>query len=174
MDAYRGIRIGVVIQCEHGYFAGGGGGGWVYDNAGQKIKQFVGDGGIGHQANFIKAVRSRQNSDLNAPILEGHISSALCHIANISHRIGQRSSPDEIREAIQAETEAAETFDRFQEHLFANQIDVAKSRAVLGPWLTMDPEEEKFIGTGEFGTTFWANDLLTRDYREPFVVPEKV
>ncbi|MHC4159817.1 MAG: Gfo/Idh/MocA family protein, partial [Planctomycetota bacterium] len=39
MDNYRGVRIGVVIECEGGYFAGGGGGGWAYDNDGKKIKQ---------------------------------------------------------------------------------------------------------------------------------------
>ncbi|UCG55683.1 MAG: Gfo/Idh/MocA family oxidoreductase, partial [Phycisphaerales bacterium] len=36
MDAYRGTRAGVVVQCENGYFVGG----WAYDNDGKKIKQF--------------------------------------------------------------------------------------------------------------------------------------
>ena len=31
MDHYRGIRIGTVIECENGYYAGGRGGGWIYD-----------------------------------------------------------------------------------------------------------------------------------------------
>ncbi|MHC4756754.1 MAG: Gfo/Idh/MocA family oxidoreductase, partial [Planctomycetota bacterium] len=31
-SSYKGIRIGIVIECENGYFAGGGGGGWIYDN----------------------------------------------------------------------------------------------------------------------------------------------
>ncbi len=174
MDAYCGIRIGVVIQCEGGYFAGGGGGGWAYDNNGKKIKQFRGGGGGGHHANFIKAVRSRKVSDLNADILKGHISSALSHMGNISYRIGQLSSPEEIREVIKAEPQATETFERFQKHLFVNRIDLSKTRAVLGPWLEMDSQKEKFVGGGKFGTTRWANELLTRDYREPFVVPEKV
>ena len=174
MDNYRGVRIGIVIECEHGYFAGGGGGGWAYDNDGNKIKQFKGDGGGTHHANFIEAVRSRKVSDLNADILEGHISSALCHMGNISHRIGQLSSPDEIKEAIKAEPQAAETFERFREHLFANWVDVSKTRATLGSWLQMNPRKEKFVGDGRFGITQWANQLLTRRYREPFVVPEKV
>ena len=175
MDTYRGNRIGVVIQCEHGYFNGGAGGGWVYDNDGKKIKQFVGDGGrIRHRANFIKAVRSRKVSDLNADILEGHLSSALCHMGNIPHRIGQLSSPDEIREVVKADNEAIEAFERFQEHLAANWIDLSKTRAVLGPRLRMNSEKEKFVGDGELGITRWANELLTRDYREPFVVPEQV
>ncbi|MHC4571636.1 MAG: Gfo/Idh/MocA family oxidoreductase [Planctomycetota bacterium] len=174
MDNYRGVRIGIVIECEHGYFAGGEGGGWAYDNDGNKIKQFKGDGGSKHHANFIEAVRSRKVSDLNADIIEGHISSALCHMGNISHRIGQLSSPDEIKEAIKAEPQAAETFERFRKHLFANWVDISKTRAVLGPWLQMNPRKEKFIGDGRFGITQWANQLLTRRYREPFVVPEKV
>lgn len=174
MDNYRGTRVGIVVECENGYFAGGRGGGWVYDNDDNKIKQFKGDGGGEHQANFIKAVRSRKVSDLRADILEGHISSALCHMGNISYRIGQLSSPDEIREVIKSEPQTTETFERFQEHLFANWVDLSKTRAALGPWLQMDPDKEKFIGSGEYSTTRWANDLLTQEYRKGFVVPEKV
>jgi predicted dehydrogenase len=174
MDNYRSIRVGVVIQCEHGYFAGGGGGGWVYDNDGKKIKQFKGDGGGGHQANFIKAVRSRKVSDLNADILEGHLSSALCHMGNISHRLGQRQSPDEIREMLKAEPQVMEAFKRFQDHLFNNWVDLSKTRAALGPWLEMDARTERFVGSGEYSVTRWANELLTRNYRKPFVVPENV
>jgi predicted dehydrogenase len=40
-----------------------------------------------HAANFIKAVRSRKPADLNADILEGHLSSALCHLANASYLV---------------------------------------------------------------------------------------
>lgn len=174
MDHYRGVRVGVVVQCEGGYFAGGSGGGWVYDNEHTKVKQFKGDGGGGHQANFIDAVRSRKSSDLNADILEGHLSSSLCHMGNISYRLGRLSSPEEIREAIVNESEAAETFGRFEGHLWANWVDLSKTRAVLGPWLKMDPAKERFVGNGEFGITRWANELLRRDYREGFVVPAEV
>ena len=40
-------------------------------------------------ANFIEAVRSRKQSDLNAPIEEGAISTTLVHLANISYRLGR-------------------------------------------------------------------------------------
>jgi hypothetical protein len=43
--------------------------------------------------------------------------------------------------------------------------------AILGPWLKMDNKKERFVG--DFPTR-WANELLRRDYREPFVVPEHV
>jgi hypothetical protein len=168
MPHYRGVRIGNVIHCEHGYFAGG----WAYDNDGNKIKQFILDGGGSHYDNFIKAVRSRKPADLNADILEGHLSSALCHTGNISHRVGRETSQDEIREAIKCEPEALETFERMKEHMAANGIDISKTAATLGPWLKMDPKTERF--TGPSACVDDANRQLTRDYRKPFVVPEKV
>jgi len=166
MDHYRGIRLGSLIQCEHGYFAGG----WAYDNDGKKIKQFKTTGGGGHHANFIKAVRSRKVTDLNADILEGHISTALCHMGNISHRLGQESSREQIREAVKTNKEMADSFERLQEHLLANEIDLKKTPIVLGPWLTMDSANEKFIG--DFSEQ--ANEFVSRSYRQPFVVPEDV
>ena len=42
-----------------------------------------------HFANFTKAVRSRNAGELHADILEGHLSSALCHLGNISYRLGR-------------------------------------------------------------------------------------
>ena len=174
MDNYRKTRVGIVIECEQGYFAGGGGGGWIYDNDDKRVKQFKGDGGGGHIVNFIKAVRSRNVDDLNADIIKGHLSSALCHIANISHRLGQQSTPDLIREAIKDRPPVMETFARFEEHLFNNWIDTANAGIVLGPTLDIDPTTERFIGDGKYGLSRWANELLTRNYRKPFVVPEKV
>jgi hypothetical protein len=37
--------------------------------------------------------------------------------------------------------------------------------ATLGPWLAMDPAREQFIDNA-------ANALTSRDYRQPFVVPQ--
>ena len=67
-----------------------------------------------------------------------------------------------------------ESVERFQDNLFANWIDLTKDQASLGPWLEIDAKNEKFVGTGEYGISRWANEMLTRHYREPFVVPEKV
>ena len=49
---------------------------------------------IMHRMNFIDAVRSRKVSDLTADILEGHISTSLSHLANISYRLGRELSFD--------------------------------------------------------------------------------
>jgi predicted dehydrogenase len=170
MDNYRGIRIGVVVQCEDGYFAAGEGGGWIYDNDDNKIKQFAGSGGGGHFKNFIDAVRNRKVSDLNADIEVGHNSAALCHMGNISYRLGQKMPADKIKEAIGDNVELMDSFNRMLEHLKANEVDLEKEPIIMGPMLTMDPEKERFVG--EYSDM--ANMYLKRNYREPFVVPDKV
>ena len=169
MPNYRGIRVGMVIQCEDGYFAGGGGGGWVYDNDGNRIKQFKGTAGEGHHENFITAVRSRKRSDLNADIEKGHLSSALCHMGNVSHRLGEHQSIEEIRSRIDND-DMMDSFERMVEHLKANKIDFGKEPLTVGPMLTMDPKSEKFTGD----MSEMANMYVKRNYREPFVVPDKV
>ncbi len=46
-------------------------------------------GGSEHFANFLDAIRSGKDSDLNCDILDGHISAALPHLANVSYRLGR-------------------------------------------------------------------------------------
>ena len=170
MDNFRGTRIGICVQCEDGYFVGGGGGGWVYDNDGNRIKQFKGQAGAGHHVNFIKAVRSRKVSDLNADIEKGHISSACCHMGNVSYRIGQRMSVGEISDVIGRNANLMDSFERMVLHLVANEVDLSKEPITMGPMLTMDPRTEKFVG--EYSEM--ANMYVKRNYREPFIVPDKV
>ncbi len=167
---FKGTNFGMVIYCEGGYFAGGRGGGWAYDNDGKRIKQFPGDGGIGHQANFIHAVRSRKVSDLRADVLEGHVSAALCHMANISYRIGRTEPPEKIAEAVSGNSHLVEAFDRCVEHLRANEVDLGREPLTIGPSLSFDKDSEQF--TGQFSE--FANMYLRRNYREPFVVPDEV
>lgn len=42
-----------------------------------------------HWANFLDAVRSGNDETLHSDILEGHLSTSLCHLANISYRVGR-------------------------------------------------------------------------------------
>ena len=170
MDSYRRLRAGTYIDCEGGYFAGGRGGGWVYDSGGQRVRQFPGDGGATHQANFVEALRTRQADVLRADILEGHVSAALCHMGNISYRLGRRESPEGVRQAVRDFPTAAEAVDRLIGHLEANEIDLEATPLVLGPVLTFDGQQERFVGP----YAEWANMYLKRNYREPWVVPEVV
>ena len=170
MDRYRGINFGMVIQCEHGYFSGGRGGGWTYDNNGKKIKQFAGDGGWGHMTNFLNTMRNRKVSDLKAVVLEGHITASMIHSADISYRLAHCKPVEEIKKTIEGNDIMAESFERLLQHLKANEIDLAKNPIAIGPMLTFDTESEKFFGED----SFYANMYLSRNYRPPFVVPETV
>jgi len=172
MDAFHGASIGVVVECEGGWMVipDDANSARIQDKDGKEIKHFkaTSDHGADHFANFIAAVRSRNHADLKADILEGHLSSALCHTGNISYRLGRTRAPEEIRETVKAQPGMAEALGRMEEHLAANQVDLHKTRATLGVLLKMDPKKERFIGASA------ANLSLTRDYRHPFVVPENV
>jgi hypothetical protein len=134
------------------------------------MRKFTGEGfrGGDHFANFIAAVRSRKVADLNADILEGHLSSALCHLGNISYRLGKQSDPEEVRAAVARDATALETVARMEEHLARNGVDIRASRLTVGPPLRFDPKRERFIGNR------LADGLLRRDDRPGFKVPEKV
>ncbi|NQT01702.1 MAG: Gfo/Idh/MocA family oxidoreductase [Planctomycetes bacterium] len=160
-------NTGVVVQCQDGYVDLTGLA--AYNNNGEEIKRFK-SSSPGPQASFIKAVRSRKIADIRTDILEGHLSTSLCHMGNISYRIGTESPNEQIREVIRGDKDTLEAFERFQDHLSANGVNLNKAPAVLGPWLRMNSKKERFFG--KFSRR--ANKLLTRDYRKPFIVPEQV
>jgi hypothetical protein len=170
MDSFLNTKTGVVLQCEGGYFAGAHLSGAAFDPQGKKIKEF---GPIpweamdtGHMANFLEAVRSRKPATLNADILQGHLSAACCHQINISHRLGRIETADVIIERTKSNSVLSDAVARYHEHLRGNEVDFGM-KDVLGPWLTFDATQERFVG--EFAGQ--ANSLLQRAYRKPFVVP---
>jgi len=132
------------------------------------VKEFKGGRYGDHFANFIKAVRSRRHEDLAADILEGHLSSALCHLGNISWRLGREAPLSDVRtwaETYRGNETALDTFERFSAYLKRNKVDPAAAKVSLGPTLSFDPIAETFTDNQQ------ANAMLTREYRKPFVVP---
>src|SRR5262249_31088667 len=120
--------------------------------------------GRDHFTNFIAAVRSRQQADLNANILEGHYSSALCHLANISYRLGSNVPFNPRARAITDNPDATEALERMEEHLRMDEVNLQTTNVRVGPRLVFNAETESFVDNPE------ANRLLTRDNRRPFVV----
>ena len=59
-----------------------------------------------HFANFIACVISRKKEDLRAPIEEGHISSGLAHLANVSYRLGRTLTFDPETQMVKDDDEA--------------------------------------------------------------------
>jgi len=79
---------------------------------------------VNHFTNFVECVRSRKKENLNAEILEGHLSTSLCHLGNIATQLKRT--------------------------------------------LNFDPAKEKFVDDKE------ADSYLTKMYRSPFILPDKV
>jgi predicted dehydrogenase len=121
-----GVKIGNIFYGTKGIVAINGSTWTAYAGSiGSKPEKVAGGGGGGdHFANFVEAVLARDPKILRADILEGHRSSALCHLGNIAYRRGEA--------------------------------------------LDFNPKEENF------GSNQKANALLTREYRKPFVMPDKV
>ena len=77
-----------------------------------------------HFVNFLDCMRSRKWQDLNQDILQGHMSTAMMHLGNVSYRTGRK--------------------------------------------LVFNGNAEKFIDDDD------ANTYLTRQYRQPHVLPKKI
>jgi predicted dehydrogenase len=61
---------------------------------------------VSHFQNFINCVRSRKREDLNCEMLEGHMSTALCLLANIAFRTGRKLTFDPATETFPGDAEA--------------------------------------------------------------------
>ncbi|MSR56546.1 MAG: Gfo/Idh/MocA family oxidoreductase [Planctomycetaceae bacterium] len=168
-EGYKGAHVGVVFHGSQGYAVMGSyEGGAVFDGDGNLVKKF--DQGGDHFANFVKAVRSRDINDLHADIEQGHLSSALCHLANVSYRLGEMVPAGEVQKRLESGTckdECVETFDRVKQHFVANKINPDSVRLQFGAALTIDGKAETFTGAGSDK----ANPMLTREYRKGFEVP---
>lgn len=153
---------GWIIEGSDGIIAGTS----LFDLQGNLIKTFVGEN-QNHFENFIQAVRARDRSLLTADIEEAHLSSALCHIGNISYRLGSSIETSQLIEELDMQNlpepcnKAAEDM---LSHLTEHSVDYSATPLKLGRRLILDKDKEQFIDPA-------ANALLSRRYREPFVLP---
>jgi len=156
-----------IFICENRYFSGT----TVYDNDGNIVKNFEKKPEhTGPQFSFIKALRSSSESDLKTDILEGHLSSTLCHMGNISYQIGNLVSVEELKQKIQNNQYLLQVYEDFETHLALNGVDVHKEQIIMGPTLTMDSSKERFIGEHNERANLFIKDT----YREPFLIPDKI
>lgn len=177
-DSLKGAKVGVIFEGADGYvvmptYHGGA----AFDKSGAMIAEFGGE--ADHFANFLKAVRSGKIEDLAADIEEGHLSSGLCHLGNISYRLGKETPAAGAESAlgmVRTTDNAQETLSRTLAHLKDNGVDLAAVNLRIGPQLRFDPQEEVFPEQSGLDDSLrgQANAMLTREYRKPFVVPEAV
>lgn len=164
-EKLKGADIGDIIYGESGYvvFTSSYGKAAAFTNDGQPLATF--NGGGDHFAAFIRAVKSRQQSDLAAPVLEGHLSSALCHLGNNSYQLGRETSFSDAEREWSKSRNGTEAFGRMKEHLEKNGVALANTKLKLGRLLELDAAKEQFKDKA-------ALPLLTREYRKGFTLPK--
>ena len=102
----QGVRIGDIFYGSEGILAISSYTTWK-TFWGQKMEPGEGGSGGGdHFANFVEAVRARDPKVLAAPILEGHHSSALCHLGNIAYRLDRKLAINPSTESFVNDPEA--------------------------------------------------------------------
>jgi predicted dehydrogenase len=115
---------------------------------------------------FVAAVRSRKPEDNNCDAEVAHYSSALCHLGNISYRLGESAKFNDKLRAFGDNKEVVEAFETVKGNLQAVKISLDTNTYTVGRMLNFNPKAEQFIGDEQ------ANALLTRNYRAPYVVPK--
>ncbi len=167
---YLGMRGGNYFMCEKGYIKLSRGGGAAFNHDGQRIAQYKGNGGTDHKKNFFDAVRAGDASLLNAEIEMGHQSTVMCHLSNISWRLGSPGSINEIRERLGFNEDALNTLESITRQLQFNKVDLNRMPLIAGPKLSYDNKSEVF--TGAYAED--ANKLVRLSSRNEFEIPEKV
>lgn len=141
--------------------------GVAFDLDGNVIDKWSGGEYKAHFANFVKAILSRNHVDLHLDIEDGHLSSALAHLGNVSWRLGQEMKPGSRPSSWSDNKYISETLTSFDEYTKENEVDFGKTKLTMGLELSIDPKTE-------LSTSDKANALFTREYRKGYVLPEVV
>ena len=167
--AFRGESVGNILHFEEGivakgkFYPKGKGDGEAIPKAAGEVKR-----GGNHFANFIDCLRSRDTSKLHADIEVGHVSSGLCHLGNLSYQLGKPTAYDPSLGKLAGNEFGTDALTRMADHLKDSGIKFDGKNLLVGKKLDFDAKPERFVNDKE------ADALLTRKYRAPFVVPEKV
>jgi hypothetical protein len=138
--------------------------GVAFDYDGNELGRWEGGTDQLHFANFVTGIRSRNPADLNLDIEEGHISSAMAHIGNVSWALGETVSPG-VRPTLAADNEhVRETFTSLDAHLGDNNVDFMQTPLTLGRELSIDSGTERASDPA-------ANTLFSREYRKGYELP---
>ncbi|QJW99217.1 Gfo/Idh/MocA family protein [Frigoriglobus tundricola] len=184
-ESYKGAMVGNIFVGTDGYVVCPSyGGGIAYDKDGKETQRFgwikdekaaqggrFGGSDQHHFDNYAKAVRSRKHEDLNCDISEGHLSASLCHLANISYRLG-REMPIATAEIFTNNKSFNEFGKGLVAHLKANKVDTEKTLGRFGYPLLIDTRSQTIKNSGDDEVTAKANAMLFREYRKGFELKE--
>lgn len=165
---YYGQGIGNTFHFEEGIIAGDK----FYPNNGKgpepvawEEPERISKGGNFEE--FVRCMRTRDKEVLDWDLELAHYSSALCHLANISYRLGEQIQFGNKARPFGHNEAANEAFERMCDHLKNNGVTLEDTEYRLGRALQFSAKWERFIDRQ-------ANMLLSRPARPPFAVPEKL
>jgi predicted dehydrogenase len=168
---YFGQGVGNILHFEAGTVAGGK----FYPKGSDKAEALSKIEAVPERkpsgdifGNFIARVRDRNVAELDADIAVGHVSAGLCHLSNISYRLGKDEPYSAATGKVTGNGFATDALGRMEEHLKDHGVKFEGTSLHAGRKLDFDGKTESFPNDPE------ANKLLTRAYRAPFVVPDKV
>ncbi|MFO0904090.1 MAG: Gfo/Idh/MocA family oxidoreductase [Pirellulales bacterium] len=138
--------------------------GVAYDYDGKELGKWSGGEYQDHFANFLKAVRSRQHTDLHLDIEDAHLSSALAHLGNVSLLRGSVVAPGTRPENVVDDKHVADTFASLESYLGEQTINYQETPIKLGKPLVIDPKTE-------LSDDPESNKLFQREYRQGFELP---
>ncbi|MBM3955188.1 MAG: Gfo/Idh/MocA family oxidoreductase [Planctomycetes bacterium] len=138
--------------------------GVAFDYDGHELGKWSGGSSQAHFANLVTAIKSRNHTDLVLDIEDGHLSSALAHLGNVSWALGT-AVPAGTRPTLSAnEAAVKKTLEGFEAHLAENGVDFAETKLFLGRELEIDPKAERALDSA-------ANALFTKEYRKGYELP---
>ncbi|MFM8282649.1 MAG: Gfo/Idh/MocA family protein [Planctomycetaceae bacterium] len=142
--------------------------GIAFDYDGRELGRWSGGTYQAHFANFVTAIRSRDHRDLHLDILDGHLSSALAHLGNVSWALGEHVEKGEPLSLGPFDFPFAghvgDTLAGFGRHLDDNDVDLDATPLSRGRELVIDPATER-------STDPAANILFGREYRAGYELP---
>ncbi len=122
----------------------------------------------GEYGSFVNAVREKNPDKVNASVEDAHYSAALCHLGNISYRVGSGTSMAGVKSPYPDNEQVNDTMDAMRENLGRINVNLDQAECQVGQVLEFNPESEQFTNSDA------ANALLTRAYRGEFTVPKDI
>ncbi|MEM6504599.1 MAG: Gfo/Idh/MocA family oxidoreductase [Planctomycetota bacterium] len=166
--AYKGVGVGVIINCEKGEFRGGRGGGKVLAPDGSELAKWKGGQGA-HYGRFIEAIQKNDRNVLTSECESAGYSSDLAHVSNIAFKAGKTMAEGEVMERFGHDGDLKESIARYAKIRKDNGVD-AGIQWTYGSKLAFDNSKGKFVGEGADK----ANPLMTRAYRKGFEVTDEI
>ncbi len=151
----------ISVECAQGELRAKRGGAAFFDPAGKLVREWKGDGGGTHQANFIAALRAGDPGMLRAPLATSVVTAGLAHVGNASLRLGVAGDATAVAAAPSGRALLGDHVERMLALLKDYGTDLKSSPMAIGPELAIDPATGLVTGAQAAA----ANALLQRQPR---------